>query len=49
MPRREVQLREWRLEPVQRYRAAADPVGWQMMIFVVEARLTLELETGRPR
>lgn len=44
--RREVELWEWRLEPGERYKAAADPVGWHVMLFVVEGRLTLELETG---
>jgi len=44
--RREVELWEWRLEPGEHYQAAADPVGWHVMIFVVEGRLTLELETG---
>jgi len=44
--RREVELWEWRLEPAERYQAAADPAGWHVMIFVVEGRLTLELETG---
>ena len=43
--RREVELWEWRLEPGERYQAAADPVGWHVMIFVVEGRLALELET----
>jgi transcriptional regulator with XRE-family HTH domain len=44
--RREVELWEWRLEPGERYQAAADPAGWHVMIFVVEGRLLLELETG---
>lgn len=44
--RREVELWEWRLEPEERYQAAADPAGWHVMIFVVEGRLTLEMETG---
>jgi transcriptional regulator with XRE-family HTH domain len=44
--RREVELWEWRLEPGERYQAAADPVGWRVMLFVVEGRLTLELEAG---
>jgi transcriptional regulator with XRE-family HTH domain len=44
--RREVELWEWRLEPGERYQAAADPVGWRVMLFVVEGRLTLELETS---
>jgi len=44
--RREVELWEWRLEPGERYQAAADPAGWHVMIFVVEGCLTLELETG---
>jgi transcriptional regulator with XRE-family HTH domain len=44
--RREVEMWEWRLEPGDRYQAAADPVGWHVMIFVVEGRLTLELATG---
>jgi len=44
--RREVELWEWRLEPSERYQAAADPVGWHVMIFVVQGRLTVELETG---
>ena len=44
--RREVELWEWRLEPGERYQAAADPVGWHVMLFVVEGRLTLELEPG---
>ncbi|ATY31163.1 helix-turn-helix domain-containing protein [Sphingomonas psychrotolerans] len=43
--RREVELWEWRLEPGERYQAAADPAGWHVMIFVVAGRLTLELET----
>ncbi|USQ94171.1 XRE family transcriptional regulator [Caulobacter sp. RL271] len=44
--RREVELWEWRLEPGERYQAAADPVGWHVMLFVVGGVLTLELETG---
>jgi transcriptional regulator with XRE-family HTH domain len=44
--RREVELWEWRLEPGERYQAAADPAGWHVMIFVVEGRLTIELEAG---
>jgi transcriptional regulator with XRE-family HTH domain len=44
--RREVELWEWRLESGERYQAAADPVGWHVMIFVVEGLLTIELETG---
>jgi transcriptional regulator with XRE-family HTH domain len=44
--RREVELWEWRLEPGERYQAAADPAGWRVMLFVVEGRLTLELEAG---
>lgn len=43
--RREVDLWEWRLLPGERYQAAADPKGWHVMIFVVEGRLSLELET----
>lgn len=43
--RREVELWEWRLQPGERYQAAADPAGWHVMIFVVEGRLTLQLET----
>ena len=42
--RREVELWEWRLEPGERYQAGADPGGWHVMLFVVEGRLTLELE-----
>lgn len=42
--RREVELWEWRLEPGERYQAGADPAGWHVMLFVVEGRLTLELE-----
>ncbi|TCP87954.1 XRE family transcriptional regulator [Sphingomonas sp. PP-CE-1A-559] len=41
--RREVELWEWRLEPGERYQAGEDPVGWHVMLFVVEGRLTLEL------
>lgn len=41
--RREVELWEWRLMPGERYRAAADPPGWHVMLFVVEGRLTLEM------
>jgi len=44
--RREVEIWEWRLEPGERYQAGADPVGWHVMLFVVEGRLTLELEQG---
>ncbi len=44
--RREVEAWEWRLEPGERYQAGADPQGWHVMIFVVEGRLTLELEDG---
>lgn len=44
--RREVDAWEWRLEPGERYQAGADPQGWHVMIFVVEGRLTLELESG---
>lgn len=44
--RREVEAWEWRLEPGERYQAGADPDGWHVMVFVVEGRLTLELETG---
>jgi transcriptional regulator with XRE-family HTH domain len=44
--RREVELWEWRLVAGERYQAAADPQGWHVMLFVVEGRLTLELETG---
>lgn len=44
--RREVEVREWRLEPGDRYQAAADPQGWRVMLFVVEGRLTLELGAG---
>lgn len=43
--RREVELWEWRLEPGERYQAGADPAGWHVMLFVVEGRLTLELES----
>lgn len=42
--RREVETWEWRLEPGERYQAAADPQGWSVMVFVVEGRLTLETE-----
>lgn len=44
--RREVEAWEWRLEPGERYQAGADPEGWHVMVFVVEGRLTLELESG---
>lgn len=44
--RREVEAWEWRLEPGDRYQAGADPQGWQVMVFVVEGRLTLELDDG---
>ena len=44
--RREVDAWEWRLEPGDRYQAAADPQGWGVMLFVVEGRLTLETEAG---
>ena len=44
--RREAELWEWRLEPGERYQAGADPAGWHVMLFVVEGRLTLELEAG---
>lgn len=43
--RREVEAWSWRLEPGERYQAAADPQGWHVMLFVLEGRLTLELAT----
>ena len=43
--RREIELWEWRLQPGERYQAAADPAGWHVMIFVMEGTLTLELES----
>jgi transcriptional regulator with XRE-family HTH domain len=42
---REVEAWEWRLQPGERYAAAADPAGWCVMLFVLEGRLTLELGT----
>lgn len=42
--KREVELWEWRLMPGDRYKAAPDPAGWHVMLFVVEGRLTLELD-----
>lgn len=42
--RREVEVWEWRLEPGDRYDAAADPEGWRVMLFVVEGQLTLEVD-----
>lgn len=41
---REVDAWEWRLQPGDRYRAAADPKGWHVMLFVLEGKLTLELD-----
>jgi transcriptional regulator with XRE-family HTH domain len=41
--RREVDAWEWRLEPGDRYEAAADPEGWHVMLFVVEGTLTVEV------
>lgn len=41
--RREVEAWAWRMEPGDRYEAAADPDGWCVMLFVVEGRLTLEV------
>lgn len=41
--RKEVDAWAWRLEPGERYQAAADPQGWHVMLFVLEGRLTLEL------
>jgi len=40
---REIEVWAWRLQPGDRYEAAADPQGWQVMLFVVEGRLTLEI------
>lgn len=42
--RREIETWDWRLEPGDRYDAGADPVGWRVMLIVVEGQLTLELE-----
>jgi redox-sensitive bicupin YhaK (pirin superfamily) len=44
--RREVDAWEWRLEPGDRYQAAADPDGWHVMLFVVEGTLTIEIGEG---
>jgi transcriptional regulator with XRE-family HTH domain len=41
--RREVEVWDWRLQPGERYEAAADPQGWRVMLFVSEGRLTLEI------
>lgn len=41
--RREVDAWEWRLEPGDRYQAAADPEGWHVMLFVIDGTLTIEL------
>ncbi|MFC4819084.1 helix-turn-helix domain-containing protein [Dokdonella ginsengisoli] len=41
--RREVEVWEWRLQPGERYEAAADPQGWRVLLFVTEGRLTLEI------
>ena len=43
--RRDVDAWEWRLQPGERYQAAADPEGWGVMLFVVEGQLSLEIES----
>lgn len=45
--RREVDAWEWRLQPGDRYEAAADPEGWHVMLFVVEGELTVEVGDKR--
>jgi transcriptional regulator with XRE-family HTH domain len=40
---REVETWEWRLEAGERYRAGADPRGWQVQVIVVSGRLTLRM------
>lgn len=50
--RREVELREMRLEPGDRHSPEPDPDGWSVQLFVFEGSLTLVLddqETGRRR
>ena len=41
--RREVELWDWELMPGERYRAAADPQGWHVMIGGLDGVLALEL------
>ncbi|MEN4903045.1 XRE family transcriptional regulator [Luteimonas sp. TWI1437] len=41
---REVDAWAWQLQPGDRYQAAADPAGWHVMLFVLQGRLTLELD-----
>lgn len=41
--RREVETWEWRLQPGERYRAGADPQGWQVLLIVLSGRLTLAI------
>ena len=42
--RSEVELWEWRLEPAECYRSAADPLGWSEQLFVFEGTLTVILD-----
>ena len=41
---REVETWEWTLLPGERYRAGADPIGWQVQLIVVAGRLTLTID-----